>query len=72
MGSDHLDPLAAVLDGYARGILLIGTFAGCLFGALYGVGLILACRAGRKSAIPLDPFLLAGAFPGILLGSRTL
>ncbi|WP_314223698.1 prepilin peptidase [Streptomyces zaehneri] len=61
--------LGAVLGWYGWGILLIGTFVGYLFGALFGVGLILARRAGRKSAIPFGPFLLAGAFVGILLGS---
>lgn len=64
--------LGAVLGWYGWGILLIGTFAGFLFGALYGGGLILARRAGRTTAIPFGPFLLAGAFVGILLGSRTL
>lgn len=61
--------LGAVLGWYGWGTLLIGTFAGYLFGALFGVGLILARRAGRKTAIPFGPFLLAGAFVGILLGS---
>jgi leader peptidase (prepilin peptidase)/N-methyltransferase len=64
--------LGAVLGWYGWGIVLIGTFAGFLFGALFGVGLILVRRAGRKTAIPLGPFLLAGAFVGILLGSLTL
>lgn len=63
--------LGAVLGWYGWGILLIGTFAGYLFGALYGGGLILARRAGRKTAIPFGPFLLTGAFVGILLGSHT-
>jgi leader peptidase (prepilin peptidase)/N-methyltransferase len=63
--------LGAVLGWYGWGILMIGTFAGFLFGALYGVGLILARRAGRKTTIAFAPFLLAGAFLGILLGSRT-
>lgn len=63
--------LGAVLGWYGWGILLIGTFAGYLFGALYGVGLILTRRAGRKSTIPFGPFLVAGAFVGILLGSHT-
>ncbi|MFK0022803.1 prepilin peptidase [Streptomyces sp. NPDC090798] len=56
--------LGAVLGWYGWGILLIGTFAGYFFGALYGGGLILARRAGRKSAIPFGPFLIAGAFAG--------
>lgn len=63
--------LGAILGWYGWGILLIGTFAGFLFGALYGVGLILARRAGRKTTIAFGPFLLAGAFLGILLGSHT-
>ncbi|MEU5044531.1 A24 family peptidase [Streptomyces griseorubiginosus] len=64
--------LGAVLGWYGWGVLLIGTFAGYLFGALVGGGLLLLQRAGRKAAIPFGPFLLAGAFVGILLGSRTV
>ncbi|WP_316959673.1 A24 family peptidase [Streptomyces sp. TRM68367] len=61
--------LGAALGWYGWDILLVGTFAGLLFGALYGVGLILARRANRKTAIPFGPFLIAGAFGGVLLGS---
>jgi leader peptidase (prepilin peptidase) / N-methyltransferase len=64
--------LGAVLGWYGWGILLIGTFAGYLFGALYGVGLIVSRRVGRKSSIPFGPFLIAGAFGGVLLGSLSL
>ncbi|MET7695889.1 A24 family peptidase [Streptomyces sp. NPDC005483] len=64
--------LGAVLGWYGWGVLLLGTFAGFLFGALYGVGLLLARRAGRKTAIPFGPSLLAGGFVGILFGSHTL
>ncbi|WP_329446590.1 A24 family peptidase [Streptomyces canus] len=64
--------LGAVLGWYGWGALLIGTFAGYLFGALFGVGLILVRRAGRHAAIPFGPFLLAGAFAGICLGSCTV
>jgi leader peptidase (prepilin peptidase)/N-methyltransferase len=38
----------------------------------FGVGLILARRAGRKTSIPFGSFLLAGAFIGILVSSRAL
>ena len=62
--------LGAILGWYGWGILLIGTFTGYLLGALYGVGLILARRARRKTTIPFGPFLLAGASVGILLGSH--
>ncbi|MFF0094682.1 prepilin peptidase [Streptomyces canus] len=61
--------LGAVLGWYGWPIVLIGTFAGYLLGALYGIALILAGRAGRATRIPFGPFLLAGAFAGLLLGS---
>ncbi|MGI5414016.1 prepilin peptidase [Streptomyces chartreusis] len=61
--------LGAVLGWYGWPIVLIGTFAGYLLGALYGIGLLVAGRAGRTTRIPFGPFLLAGAFAGVLLGS---
>ncbi|MFE0921230.1 prepilin peptidase [Streptomyces nigra] len=61
--------LGAVLGWYGWPILLIGVFAGYLFGALYGIGLVMAGRAGRRSRIAFGPFLLAGALAGVLLGS---
>ncbi|WP_436844354.1 prepilin peptidase [Streptomyces canus] len=64
--------LGAVLGWYGWGVWLIGAFAGYLFGALFGVGLILVRRAGRNASIPFGPFLLAGAFVGILLGACTV
>ncbi|MFC8428026.1 prepilin peptidase [Streptomyces sp. NPDC057253] len=64
--------LGAVLGWYGWGVWLIGTFAGYLFGALFGIVLILVRRAGRNASIPFGPFLLTGAFVGILLGSCTV
>lgn len=61
--------LGAVLGWYGWPIVLIGTFAGYLLGALYGIALFLAGRAGRATRIPFGPFLLAGALVGVLLGS---
>ncbi|MFH8701887.1 prepilin peptidase [Streptomyces chartreusis] len=61
--------LGAVLGWYGWPIVLIGTFAGYLLGALYVIGLLVAGRAGRTTRIPFGPFLLAGAFAGVLLGS---
>lgn len=63
--------LGAVLGWSGWGILLVGTFAGCLLFALYGIGLILTRRASGTTAIPLGPFLLAGTLVGVLLGSCT-
>jgi leader peptidase (prepilin peptidase)/N-methyltransferase len=61
--------VGAVLGWYGWGTVLLGTFAGFLFGALYGGALVVARRAGRKTAIPFGPFLIAGAYTGLLIGA---
>jgi len=61
--------LGAVLGWYGWGAVVLGTFAGFLFGGLYGMGLVVVRRAGRKTSIPFGPFLIAGAFVGTLIGA---
>ncbi|MFE9920057.1 prepilin peptidase [Streptomyces sp. NPDC005774] len=61
----------AVLGWYGWPTVMLGTFAGFLFGALYGGALVVARRAGRGTAIPFGPFLIAGAFAGLLIGAYT-
>lgn len=61
--------MGAVLGWYGWGTLLLGTFAGFLLGALYGGALVVARRAGRRTAIPFGPFLIAGAYLGLLIGA---
>jgi leader peptidase (prepilin peptidase) / N-methyltransferase len=61
----------AALGWYGWPTVLLGTFAGFLFGALYGGALVVARRAGRKTMIPFGPFLIAGAFAGLLIGAYT-
>lgn len=61
--------LGAVLGWYGWSGVLFGTFAGFLLAALYGTGLVIARRAGRKTAIPFGPFLIGGAFVGLLMGA---
>jgi leader peptidase (prepilin peptidase)/N-methyltransferase len=61
--------MGAVLGWYGWATLMLGTFAGFLFGALYGGALVVARRAGRKTAIPFGPFLIAGAYAGLLVGA---
>ncbi|MEU5895967.1 MULTISPECIES: A24 family peptidase [Streptomyces] len=63
--------LGAVLGWYGWGVLLVGTFAGFLLASLYGAALVVARRASRKTAIPFGPFLIGGAFVGLLLGGCT-
>jgi leader peptidase (prepilin peptidase)/N-methyltransferase len=64
--------LAGVLGLYLGwlgwGVLVLGAFAGFLVGGLYGIVLMLAGRAGRKSQIPYGPFMLAGALIAVLFG----
>ncbi|MFH9426710.1 prepilin peptidase [Streptomyces sp. NPDC017615] len=63
--------LGAALGWYGWPTLMLGTFASFATGALYGVTLLLARRATRKSAIPFGPFLLTGTLLGVLVGAYT-
>ncbi|MFI2778452.1 prepilin peptidase [Streptomyces sp. ALB3] len=60
--------LGVGLGWYGWAVLFAGGFAGFLFGALYGAGLMLMRRAGRKTGIPFGPFMIAGALLGLLFG----
>ena len=48
--------------------VVVGTFLAFLLGGLVGVALIAAKRAGRRTAIPFGPFMLAGAGVGLAVG----
>ncbi|MFF2726720.1 prepilin peptidase [Streptomyces sp. NPDC058008] len=61
--------LGVALGWYGWAVLFAGGFAGFLLGALYGVGLILLRRAGRRTGIPFGPFMIAGALTGLLFGA---
>ncbi len=64
--------LAGVLGMYLGwlgwGSVVVGGFLGFLLGGLVGGGLMLARRAGRKSAIPFGPFMVAGALIAVFVG----
>jgi leader peptidase (prepilin peptidase)/N-methyltransferase len=60
--------LGVVLGWYGWSVLFVGAFAGFLLGAVYGLGLMLARRASRRTAMPFGPFMVLGAFLGLLLG----
>ncbi|MFJ9406092.1 prepilin peptidase [Streptomyces sp. NPDC101393] len=60
--------LGVALGWYGWPAVVTGGVAGVLIGALYGGGLILFGRSGRKSVMPLGPFMIIGAFGGLLLG----
>ncbi|MEU6379987.1 A24 family peptidase [Streptomyces sp. NPDC046909] len=61
--------LGAVLGWYGWPTLMLGTFAGFLLGGLYAGGLVAVRKAGRKTAIAFGPFMIAGAFVGVLIGA---
>lgn len=48
------------------GTLLAGAFLGFLLGAVAGLLLIAAHRAGRRSGVPFGPFMLLGAWSAVL------
>ncbi|MFE3597880.1 prepilin peptidase [Streptomyces sp. NPDC059142] len=64
--------LGVVLGWYGWAVLFVGACAGFLLGALYGVGLMVLRRAGRKSVIPFGPFMIVGALLGLLLGALSV
>ncbi|MET9105099.1 prepilin peptidase [Streptomyces zhihengii] len=61
--------LGVVLGWYGWTVLFAGAFAGFLLGSVYGAGLMLLRRANRRTAIPFGPFMITGAFLGLLLGA---
>ncbi|MFC7305192.1 prepilin peptidase [Streptomyces monticola] len=60
--------LGVTLGWYGWGVLVLGFFAGVLYGGGYALALVLRGRAGRKTAMPLGPCMLAGTVTGLLLG----
>lgn len=62
-------PLGVALGWYGWAVLFAGAFAGFALGAAYGLGLVVLCKAGRNTAIPFGPFMISGAFLGLLLGA---
>ncbi|MCX4541599.1 A24 family peptidase [Streptomyces sp. NBC_01565] len=60
--------LGVALGWYGWGVWALGAFLGFLYGAVYGLGLVLKGRSGLKAAFPFGPFMAAGALTGVLLG----
>lgn len=48
--------------------LLVGAFAAFLLGGVFGVSLLIRRRASRRSTIPFGPWIIAGAWVGVLAG----
>ncbi|GAA3789410.1 prepilin peptidase [Streptomyces phyllanthi] len=59
--------LGAVLGWYGWGALFLGTFAASVFGSVHVAVLVALRRAGRRTPVAMGPYLIAGAFAGVLL-----
>ncbi len=57
------------LGWYGWSTVAAGVTAGLLLAALYATALVAARRAGRRSRLPLGPFLLAGTLLGVCAGA---
>lgn len=69
-GDVKLAPLVGAVLGYVGWPeVIVGGFAGFVLHALWGVTLVLARRATRKTAVALGPFMFAGAWIGLTVGS---
>ena len=60
--------LGMVLAWFGWGELAVGAFGAFLLGSLFAVALLVTGRAGRTSGIPFGPWMLFGAFTGIVVG----
>lgn len=60
--------LGMVLAWFGVAELVVGWFAAFLLGGLWGLGLMVARRAGRKTQVPFGPWMLLGALVALPLG----
>ncbi|WP_405978909.1 prepilin peptidase [Streptomyces sp. NBC_00158] len=60
--------LGVALGWYGWGVWVAGAFLGLLYGAVYGLGLLLSGRAARDQGFAFGPFMAAGTLTGVLLG----
>lgn len=60
--------LGMALGWLGWGVLAVGAFAAFLLGAVVGIGMMAAGKAGRRSAIPFGPFMVAGALLAVFVG----
>lgn len=64
--------LAGVIGLYLAwlgwGALAVGAFFAFVYGGVFGIALLIARRAGRRTAIPFGPWMILGAWTGIFAG----
>ncbi len=70
-GDVRLAPLLGMYLGWLNpGIVLPGLFFGFIAGAVVGVAMMAADRAGRRTAVPFGPFLALGTIVAIFVGQH--
>jgi len=62
--------LGAALAWIGWGAFAVGAFAAFVLGGVVGVALMVTRRATGKTAIPFGPWMIAGAWSGILVGEQ--
>ncbi len=71
LGDVKLAGLLGVYLGWMGwGALAVGWFAAFLLGGVFSIILLAVHRAGRKTAIPFGPWMLAGAWVGLVAGAQ--
>lgn len=72
-GDVRLSPLLGLYLGWLNpGLVFVGLFFGFVIGAIVGIVLLIAKRAGRKTALPFGPFLAAGTVIAVFIGQDYL
>lgn len=72
-GDVRLSPLLGAYLGWLNpGLVAVGLFIGFLAGAVVGVAMMAAGRAGRKTAVPFGPFLALGTVIAVFVGQRCI
>jgi leader peptidase (prepilin peptidase)/N-methyltransferase len=61
--------LGLFLGYLSWGALVTGAFAAFALGGIFGLSLVVARKADRKSGIPFGPWMLAGAWVGVLFSA---
>ncbi|QAV70259.1 prepilin peptidase [Salinibacterium sp. UTAS2018] len=71
MGDVKLSAVIGLYLGWLGwGTVAVGAFAAFLLGGLFAIALLVFKKAGRRSAIPFGPWMIAGAWIGIAFGAQ--
>jgi leader peptidase (prepilin peptidase)/N-methyltransferase len=73
MGDVKLSAAIGLVSGFfGVWITLISSFATYILGSVIGIALMLAGKAGRKTAIPFGPFMLVGQAIALVVAARSV